>query len=92
MSRISYEELKDLLNYTTSTPVSEMAFPDTAYTGQPMTVTEEVTCAKCGDGLVGLRSTGWFDNYVDKLEYPKGAYVHYKCLSQTRLQEIKDQA
>lgn len=48
---------------------------------------EFVYCHKCKDmeDLIGMRSTAYYDPY----RY-KGKYVHQKCLSNKRKQEIED--
>jgi hypothetical protein len=51
------------------------------FTGQIMDENENVVCPKCNK-LVNVRS-GWID------PYNKNKYVHYKCLSNERMNEIK---
>lgn len=48
-----------------------------------------VLCGKCGEP-VRLRSAAYFDPYNKKFNWKKtgGCYVHHKCLSQKRLDEI----
>ncbi len=49
---------------------------------------EFIKCQTCNDAanLIGMRSTAWFDPYVNI----DGAYVHFKCLSVKRKDEIKN--
>lgn len=46
---------------------------------------EFVVCHACGNesDLIGLRSNAWYDKHQDG-----GKYVHRKCLSQQRLNEL----
>lgn len=59
-----------------------------SFTGQLQTADEKVVCFTCKDksDLIGLRSNAWFDKYTSG----SGKYVHFKCLSKQRLQEMKE--
>jgi hypothetical protein len=57
-----------------------------------------VNCAKCNEpvglnGTVGKTGMAWFDPYAKGVQFhknTKGAQVHYNCLSQKRLDEVKE--
>lgn len=57
------------------------------FTGQDVIGdTEDVMCSKCEE-RINLRNNAWFDAFNDP-HNKGGSYVHYKCLSQQRLDEI----
>jgi hypothetical protein len=58
------------------------------FTGQRIHPDGSVWCPVC-DSTVQPNSTGWFDRF-QKQYGEKGAYVHFKCLSEQRKQEIED--
>jgi hypothetical protein len=61
--------------------------------------TSIVDCAKCGkpaglNNIIKGSGLAWFDPYATGVQFhkgSKGAQVHYSCLSQKRLEEIKDE-
>lgn len=60
------------------------------FTGQPFIGNpddENVECAAC-KGRINLRYGAWFDRYNQTYD-PSGCYVHYKCISAARKQELE---
>ena len=82
--------------------MTEPVFSGVCFTGQPQTDREEVLCPVCKDyqNLLGLRTSAWYDPYIDNTykveltgkgqEQPRGLYVHYRCLSEQRKDELRE--
>lgn len=68
-----------------------MKVKELIFTGQEIVSYEHgktmVDCPVCGE-KTGTNADAYFDSYQDENLFPAGAYVHFKCLSKKRKDQI----